>query len=408
MISRYGRRFGEQLLVVADGDGGNVVGSPVGAWLLVALCAPLCDGVSRARVEEHLGIDAEAAAALARRLLDHPHPAVATALALWHRRGSTSSSFPRWEATMPRMASLGAIPTRAAADEWARASTLGAIEQFPGPIDNANVSVVLANALASRVNWCRPYHAAPSAMLRSPWSRRVDQVLMVSEPHEATCFFAQTTTAGLVAAHVALSVEGLRVCSVIADPSRPAAAVQAAALQVAQLATNEPTEAVRAPLADLPLGDQPGWSVHETACSPGEQDEVTNVVLPTWTASNSLDLASADLGFHEIASGFVSLFADHTIAPVAAQQVAFASYRRTGFEAAALGTAMTLGASEWNTRARRREATLRFGHPYAVVATTSQPQSARGRRADRFDPDAWLGLPVYCAWITDPDEPDAT
>ncbi len=384
------------------------MGSPVCAWLLAALCAPLCDGVSRAGVEEHLGTDAEAAAALARRLLDDPHPAVATALALWHRPGSTSASFPGWEATMPRMASLGAIPTRAAADEWARASTLGLIEQFPGPIENAGVSVVLANALASRVNWCRSYDAATSALLRSPWSRRVAEVLMVEEPDEATCFFAHTTTAGLVAVHVALSVEGLRVCSVIADPSRPAAAVVAAALEVAQLAADGPTQAVRAPLADLPLGDQPGWSVHETACSPGEQDEVSFVVLPTWTASNSLDLVSADIGFQEAASGFATLSSDQAIASVFAQQVAFASYRRTGFEAAALGTALTLGALGWNAGARRRVATLRFGHPYAVIATTNETQLPLGRHSDRFGPDAWFGLPVYCAWITDPDEPDAT
>jgi hypothetical protein len=41
---------------------------------------------------------------------------------------------------------------------------------------------------------------------------------------------------------------------------------------------------------------------------------------------------------------------------------------------------------------RRRTAELRFGHPYAVVATANQPGSP------------WHRVPVFSAWITDPDD----
>ena len=48
-----------------------------------------------------------------------------------------------------------------------------------------------------------------------------------------------------------------------------------------------------------------------------------------------------------------------------------------------------------STRARSgllRTAMLRFGHPYAVVAV------AQGG-------GPWDGVPVFSAWITDPEEP---
>lgn len=66
-----------------------------------------------------------------------------------------------------------------------------------------------------------------------------------------------------------------------------------------------------------------------------------------------------------------------------------ARYSRTGFEAAAV-TGMGVQAAMMGQRAPGllREAVLRFGHPYAVVAVCQD-----GR---------WDGLPVFSAWITSP------
>jgi hypothetical protein len=48
----------------------------------------------------------------------------------------------------------------------------------------------------------------------------------------------------------------------------------------------------------------------------------------------------------------------------------------------------------------RRVATLRFGHPFAVVAVTVDdvPRRQDGPHT------AWHGLPVFSAWITEPGE----
>jgi hypothetical protein len=40
---------------------------------------------------------------------------------------------------------------------------------------------------------------------------------------------------------------------------------------------------------------------------------------------------------------------------------------------------------------KRREAELRFDHPYAVVATAAGA-------------GPWAGLPVFSAWVTEPED----
>ena len=54
-------------------------------------------------------------------------------------------------------------------------------------------------------------------------------------------------------------------------------------------------------------------------------------------------------------------------------------------------TAMAIAWAMFTRGGQRRVAELRFGHPYAVVAVTSD--AAGG---------PWQGVPVFSAWITEP------
>jgi hypothetical protein len=49
-----------------------------------------------------------------------------------------------------------------------------------------------------------------------------------------------------------------------------------------------------------------------------------------------------------------------------------------------------------------RTAVLRFGQPYAVVAVTTDPD----RRGGLPVSSPWRGLPVFSAWITQPEDAD--
>jgi hypothetical protein len=88
-----------------------------------------------------------------------------------------------------------------------------------------------------------------------------------------------------------------------------------------------------------------------------------------------------------------------------AKQTATASYSKTGFKAAAV-TAIAMVAGSMPPRLEVHEVLvrrieLRFNRPYAVLACAAGDDG----------PAAWRGVPVFSAWITEPDEtaaPDET
>ena len=83
-----------------------------------------------------------------------------------------------------------------------------------------------------------------------------------------------------------------------------------------------------------------------------------------------------------------------------------ARYSRTGFEAAAV-TALAVRLSAMLPRTGPlRTADLRFGHPFAVVAVAADDISSRPSRPPAAA--AWRGLPVFSAWVTEPQDAAAS
>ena len=371
--------------------GRHTVASALGAWLLLALAAPASSGSDRARLTDVLGCDADTAAGFAARLLDHPHPVVASAAAVWTRAGlQPSDPFRHWRDALPAAVSRGDLPTQPELDAWARDHTLGLIDRFP--VDTSGALIVLASALATKVSWQTPFTLAPAASLgpASPWSQTLREVLHTPGPGTGLGhrqFIAASTEAGDVAVHAAAARDGLVVYSVAAGPDVPYLDVLAAAHRVAC------ADAVAAPvprrdLHSLTLGDGPAWFLREEPAS--NPADICTAVLPAWSARSEHDLAPPELGFGAAASA---------LAPGAewgARQAAMAKYSRTGFEAAAV-TAMFAFSAYTPPRAERRVADLRFGHPYAVVAV------ATGITDDAASA-AWSGVPVFSAWVSEPED----
>jgi Serpin (serine protease inhibitor) len=364
LVARYAQRFHRAL-----GDGQHVA-SPLGAWLVLALAAPAATGAVRAELTEVLGTSPEAARDAAAALLEHPHPAVASATAAW-RHPSVAAPLQAWLDGLPDTVQVGDIPTQAAADRWAAEHTLGLIDRFPVELTPTTI-IVLASALATRVDWESPFEIVPSAELHSPWSSRVARVLRSVPGHTA---YIAASPVGDVAVHTARSADGLAVTSVIAASDVPAADVLAVAQEELQPRS----------LFDLPLVDGPLWTIEE---SPGSRSERHVAVLPTWSAHSEHKLMSPEFGFPAAAQGLIELLPPGEY-DAEATQAALARYTRTGFEAAAV-TAMGVRFASL-ALGRQRTATLRFGHPYAVVA--------------RAIGGEWDGVPVFSAWITEPEEP---
>jgi hypothetical protein len=122
LVARHARRFHE----VVGYE--HHVASPLGAWLLLALCGPASSGEERRQREDALGCDVDEAASVGDGLLEEPHPAVGAAAAVWNREGA---GYPGWLAGLPASVERGPIPSQDEADAWARERTYGLIERFP-------------------------------------------------------------------------------------------------------------------------------------------------------------------------------------------------------------------------------------------------------------------------------------
>jgi Serpin (serine protease inhibitor) len=394
-LARYARRFH------AIAGSRHHVASPLGAWLLLALCAPASDGQTREFLNETLGCDVRDAAELAAGLLACPHPLVAAAAGVWHRERALSETQARWMAGLPADVQTGPLTTQAALDDWARRHTFGLIERFPIALD-PSIYLVIATALATRVSWERPFDLASASALglSSPWVTELSRVLQTPHGPGHEQFVAVTEAAGDVAVHAAWARDGLLVASVAANPSVPAGDVLAAAYDlVPALATGG--RVARRSLFDLPLGEGPLWSVSETTAlikSGAAREERCTAVLPAWTARSECDLSNPELGFEAAAQALAP--GD----PWVAKQAAMARYTRVGFEAAAVtAMAMRMGmAMRVPRQGLVRTAELRFGHPFAVVAVTAD-RPGHGWSAGQ-DPSPWSGLPVFSAWVAQPED----
>jgi hypothetical protein len=387
-------RYAQRLHAVAGAR--HHVASPLGAWLLLALCAPASDGDTRQTLNAALGCDADDAAELAAALLASPHPLVAAAAAAWSRQGETSATLARWLAGLPPQVQTGPLPGQAALDDWARRHTFGLIERFPVRLDQPP-RLLTATALATRVSWERPFDVVPAADLGplSPWASRLSRVLRTPDGPGHQQFVAATEAAGDVVVHTARAEGGLMVTSVAAAPAVPAADVLASAYDLAT-AVAVGGSMVRRSLFDLPLGDGPLWAISErrgAVKAAGGREERCTAVLPAWSARSELDLSQPGLGFQAAARALVP--GD----PWQARQAVMARYTRTGFEAAAVTGMAVAMAMRVPREGVLRTAQLRFGHPYAVVAVTADQSGPPGAGSS-----PWHGLPVFSAWVSDPQD----
>jgi len=369
------------------------VASPLGAWLLLALAAPASSGTDRDTLTEVLGCDAGAAARAAAELLAQPHPVVASAAALWRISGvELSPGFARWRSGLPPQVTVGDLPGQAGLDRWVREHTFGLIDRFP--LDGDGMYLILASALATKVSWTVPFDLAPGASLgsASPWATRLRQVLRTPREGDHIQYIAASPDAGDVIVHVARAVGGLLVVSVAAAPEVAANTVLAVAHRIGiQEATGQVVR--RRQLTDLALGEGALWLLQEVTAT----TDTCVAVLPAWSASSSHNLKHPSLGF-AAAKNSIAPSPD----PWQARQSAMARYSRTGFEAAAataIGIELAMRPS-----GRRREAELRFAHPYAAVAIATDPEGDGQGGDDCASHGPWHGLPVFSAWVSEPED----
>jgi hypothetical protein len=388
-LSEYARRFH------AGCGPTHHVASPLGAWLLLALGGPASAGSIREEIAAALGMDIDEAARAAAALLAEPHPLVSAAAAVWHR--PAGDRLDEWLRGLPAAVQTGDIPSQARLDAWSDEHTGGLIPTFPVRL-RPDALVLLASALATKISWDRPFDLTGAADLGadSPWAAQVNHVLRTPAGHGHTQFIAATERAGDVAVHTAdvrwQEDAGLSVTSVIAAADVPMEDVLSEAQRLGVAAVTEaPVD--RRSLFDLPSGPSPLWTItEEEAPVQGGREEVFRAVLPAWSARSEHDIDRPELGLPASARALAALLGRDRLEHQAKQAVA-ARFSRVGFEAAAVSAQMVHLSMTLRREGLRRTAQLRFKHPYAVVAVTTQR------------PDGpWHGVPVFSAWVARAEE----
>jgi hypothetical protein len=365
--------------------------------MLAAAAQAVPKGALRDEIEDLLGLDVSTAARALDDLLRDPPSVVSAALAAWGFAGA------EWVHSLPDAVETGPVPTQPQADAWACERTLGLIEHFPG--DTRALDMVLASALATRVSWITEYELTDAGALRSLWSTRVTHVLE-SECVQDGDYLADTEQAGIVGVHTTSGMHTappgvehdyddeaeLWVTSVIAHAGVDPADVLASAHDIA-IAEVTGGKVPRKSLFDMPLGDGAFWTIAEEPALGG--GEHARAILPAWRAASDHDLmAEPGLGFGIVRRALLAASGGSSGGLIDALQTAVGGYGQFGFEAAALGGIMIGG--EWRKPLPARVATLRFAHPYAVVAVA---------RGDIRREHPWHGMPVFAAWVAEPSEP---
>jgi hypothetical protein len=405
-VARYAKRFHAAI------DEGHGVASPLGAWLLLALCGAAAgrgSGSAGRELADALGMDPATAAATARAMLVDEHPVVLSASAVWGLPEDGTENLRAWLAALPPSTATGPIPAQPDLDKWANDKTLGLIETFPVQIP-ADAVLLMATALASRITWQDPFRVVPAETLGSGsvWAGQLTRVLSsTGRGHHG--FIVTTEEAGDVIVHVAEAKAepgepSLSVVSVAAAPDVTPAAVLAAAHTVA-VDLHDAGPFGRSPLQtgllpgrrslwDLPLGEAPLWTITEaTTRGYTPRDEMFHAVLPSWSANSDHDLTGEAFGFPAALRVLDPIIGMRGL-ELKAKQQAVARYSQYGFEAAAITFMMVAGGVPPENVARTAQ--LRFGHPYAVVAVATD-QRPEG-------PGPWHGVPVFSAWISEPED----
>jgi hypothetical protein len=412
LVDPFARQVAPAIL---EQQGPGSVSSALGVWLLLAASVSAASGSERAELEEVLGCPAEEASRLLAAFMAAPPQALHAPIALWVAVDDATAALAEWTQRLPDEIQSGFMPTQADADAWAERETQGLIRRFPLEIDRST-RVVLASALATKVRWEIPFGVVPAAEHcgpDSPWRGAVSQLLWddVADGHAE---IAQTEAAGVVAVHCANASNGLAVVSVSAAPDVDRASVVAAAYEVAESVCGDWGRGACS-LFDLPLGAGHSWQIseHEVAVfrSQPRLERIVGAALPAWRAADELDLTrSSAFGTAPALHTLRRLIGPRPTDETAAKQTVMAAFGRYGFEAAAVTAfgVRTSAALSPRGRAVERRAVLRFDHPYAAVAIAGRVVAPRGRAAAPSPAGtSFPGLPLFCAWVHEPAEPEA-
>lgn len=337
----------------------NVVGSPLGSWLLVASVASGLEfgnnPALKAETEERLHMSIEEAREAVKEILEQYRELNYVSQAWTIPNLSSLPAVQKWVEANTLIPHEGNIPSQEHIDEWAATNTNDLIKKFPSEM-NDDTMVVIANIIYSKLAWKTKFVAVPATEPMKGWG--VETVLSSYATKDVQ--FAKDenndvfVTYNVKAAGGKESVSLVTCLSQEADPAK----------LMDVLSNVEAMEKILPNDEILLTFSKDMYKVKEVRR--GSTPTIIEANIPAWDAQSAHKLLeNKSMGYQELfkalGEGAQGGFAAD------AKQVAVAKFDKDGFEAAAL-TAMVMARSAMPTMMTQTIYELNFTKPFVFVS----------------------------------------
>lgn len=345
---------------------GNIVGSPLGSWLLLAMTSSSLDfshtAAERKEIETALGTTVEHAAQLSAEVLvedrlnytshawANPH--------LTHKYPGVI----KWLRSNTAVPSENLMPPQHELDAWVDENTHGLIKKFPIEASGADEFVFLiANILYMKVEWKQPFRIIEDAVMANSWS---EKQFLSSHLHSIK-FFEYDNEQYLTYDVESKTGEIVTLVTPYNETSPDEAKTLEAAyhIKVMQDAVHVSHETV-IPKENL-------FTVEHTQ---GTEPVVEYGYVPAWEASSQHDLYdNPQHGYQAVARTLAHDCDPNEDWNAAAAQSAVAKFKADGFEAAAVTAfGLTRAGVFFPPQQEQIKYTARFSQPFAFICTLDE------------------------------------
>lgn len=345
----------------ADTDFGdsNVVGSPLGSWLLVASVASNLDFGNnpflKTETEKCLHLSIEEAREAATAILEQYRELNYVSQAWTTPDLNSLPAVKKWVEANSLIPVEGNIPSQEQINKWAATNTNDLIKEFPAQM-NDDTLVVIANIIYSKLNWKTKFVAVPTTDAMKGWE--VETVLSANATNDV--LFAKDENNDVFAVYSVKATGDKETVSLVTCLSR-----EADPKQLMGVLSNLESMAKVSPNDDLLLTlSSEMYKVKEVRR--GSTPTVIEATVPAWDAETSHSLLEKkSMGYHELFKAFSEGSVGGFTAD--AKQVAVAKFDKEGFEAAAL-TAMVMARCAMPSMVTQTIYELNFTKPFVFVS----------------------------------------
>lgn len=353
------QKYTEDFYAKTEFGESNLVGSPLGSWLLVASIA---SGLSlngnsslKADLESSLHIDVEEAEEAVKEILEKYRELNYVSQAWTIPDLSELPAVKDWVEANSLIPHEGNIPSQEQIDEWASTNTNGLIKEFPSSMDES-VLLVIANIIYSKLAWKTKFIATPKTEPMKDWD--VETVLTANATNDVKFFIDSNNDVFAVYKVKAIGDrESVSLVTCLSSELSP---------QTLMRVANNPDSMKEILPADERLlqCSENIYRIKEVVR--GSVPTEIHVTVPAWEAESLHKLIeNKSMGYQAISQalreGATTPFATD------AKQVAVAKFDKDGFEAAAL-TTMIVSRCALPTMVTKTVYELNFTKPFVFIS----------------------------------------